>query len=471
MRVFFCLLLLGAAGCASAPSRTSTSTTPGRDSAQADFGRGLTSTPNADPFPSTYVPFPSRTTVIRNVNLLTAAGPLIRNGSILLQNGKIAAVGASVNAPPDALVIDGAGKYITPGIIDDHSHLGVYAAPGGNALGDGNEAASPTTPQVWAEHSVWPQDPQLPRVLAGGVTTMQVLPGSANLIGGRSVVLKVVPSRTVQGMKFPGAKYGLKMACGENPKRVYQTRGPSTRMGNVAGYRAAWIQAESYRRRWDAWNTTHKGDPPARDLGLETLAEVLRGNILVHNHCYRADEMAQMIDIAKEFGYSIRAFHHSVEAYKIADLLKSNNIGAAEWADWGRFKMEANDAVKANLAITEAFGARAMIHSDSALGAQRLNQEVAKAMYAGRAAGINITEDQAIKWLTINPAWALGLDDRVGSIEVGKNADVVLWSGNPFSVYSKAEKVWVDGAMLFDRSDTAEHWRTDFELGTVREKD
>jgi len=179
--------------------------------------------------------------------------------------------------------------------------------------------------------------------------------------------------------------------------------------------------------------------------------------------------MAQMIDIAKEFGYKIRAFHHAVESYKVAELLKANDIGSAEWADWGGFKMEANDAVKANLAITEGFGARAMIHSDSALGAQRLNQEVAKAMYAGRAAGIPITEEQALRWLTINPAWALGLDDKIGSIEVGKNADVVLWSGNPFSVYTKAEKVWIDGAMMFDRSDPAQRWRTDFELGTVKE--
>ena len=195
---------------------------------------------------------------------------------------------------------------------------------------------------------MWPQDPQFPRNLAGGVTTLQVLPGSANLIGGRSVVLKVVPSRTVQGMKFPGAKYGLKMACGENPKRVYgNKRGPPTRMGNVAGYRAAWIEAEQYRRKWDKWNADHKGDPPARDLNLETLAEVLRGNILVHNHCYRADEMAQMIDIAHEFGYKIRAFHHGVEAYKIADLLAKEGIGAAIWADWGGFKMEALDGIRA----------------------------------------------------------------------------------------------------------------------------
>jgi imidazolonepropionase-like amidohydrolase len=470
IRVVTCLCLLLAFATQLVPQQPTASPTPQASPSPAPSpGLGGTSLPNADPFPSTYKPFPRRTTLIRNATIMTAAGPTITRGSILLRDGKIVAVGTNVTAPADALVIDGTGKYVTPGIIDVHSHIGVYPAPEVDANSDGNELTNPVTANVWAEHSVWPQDPQIPRALAGGLTTMQVLPGSGNLIGGRSVVVKLVPSRTVQGMKFPGAKYGLKMACGENPKRVYQTRGPSTRMGNVAGYRAAWIQAESYRRKWDTWNATHKGDPPARDLGLETLAEVLRGNILVHNHCYRADEMAQMIDIAKEFGYSIRAFHHSVEAYKIADLLKSNNIGAAEWADWGGFKMEANDAVKGNLAITEAFGARAMIHSDSALGAQRLNQEVAKAMYAGRANGIMITEDQAIRWLTINPAWALGLDDRVGSIEVGKNADVVLWSGNPFSIYSKAERVWIDGAMLYDRNDPNERWRTDFELGVLKE--
>jgi imidazolonepropionase-like amidohydrolase len=470
IRVVACLCLLLALATQLVSQQPTPSPTPQASPSPAPSpGPGGTSLPNADPFPSTYKPFPRRTTLFRNATIMTAAGPTITRGSVLMRDGKIVAVGTNVTAPADALIIDGTGKYVTPGIIDVHSHIGVYPAPEVDANSDGNELTNPVTANVWAEHSVWPQDPQIPRALAGGLTTMQVLPGSGNLIGGRSVVVKLVPSRTVQGMKFPGAKYGLKMACGENPKRVYQTRGPSTRMGNVAGYRAAWIQAESYRRKWDTWNATHKGDPPARDLGLETLAEVLRGNILVHNHCYRADEMAQMIDIAKEFGYSIRAFHHSVEAYKIADLLKANNIGAAEWADWGGFKMEANDAVKANLAITEAFGARAMIHSDSALGAQRLNQEVAKAMYAGRANGIMITEDQAIRWLTINPAWALGLDDRIGSIEVGKNADVVLWSGNPFSIYSKAERVWIDGAMLYDRNDPSERWRTDFELGVVKE--
>src|SRR6185437_8160216 len=355
--------------------------------------------------------------------IFTATGPRLQGGALLINGGKIVAVAASANAPDitravaelHPVVIDATGKFITPGIVDVHSHRGVYPAPETAANSDGNEATNPATPNVWAEHSVWPQDPQFPRDLAGGVTTEQILPGSANLFGGRSVVLKVVPARTVQGMKFPGAKYGLKMACGENPKRVYGNKGgPSTRMGNVAGYRAQWIKAEEYRRKWDKWNADHKGDPPARDLGLETLAEVLRGNILVQNHCYRADEMANMLDIARECG----------------------------------FKMEALDAVRANLALLSHAGVRAMIHSDDPSGSQRLNQEVAKAMAAGHDAGIPVSEEDAVKWMTINPAWALDLDKQIGSLEPGKDADIVLWSGDPFSVYTHTEKVWIDGALL-----------------------
>jgi imidazolonepropionase-like amidohydrolase len=465
-------LALGSLACASTgasapPSGPAPAKAHADTVATAPPGTGTVSVPNADPFPSTYKPFQSKPTVIQHATILTAAGPTIRDGAVLLRDGRIVAVGATVDVPADAVVIDGTGKYVTPGIIDIHSHLGVYAAPGGDALSDGNEATEPTTPYVWAEHSVWPQDPQFPRNLAGGVTTLQILPGSANLIGGRSVVVKVVPSRTVQGMKFPGAKYGLKMACGENPKRVYAMRGPSTRMGNLAGYRKAWIAAADYRRKWDKWNADHKGDPPTRDLGLETLAEVLRGDILVHMHCYRADEMAQMIDVSHEFGYHIRAFHHAVEAYKIGDLLAKEQIGTAVWADWGAFKMEAIDAVRANMALIHQAGARVIVHSDDPAGTQRLNQEAAKGMAAGAAAGIPISEDEAVKWLTINPAWALDLDDRIGSIEVGKDADIVLWSGDPFSVYAHADRVWVDGAQLYDRSDPSERWRTDFELGFV----
>lgn len=488
MRLLALALAITVAGCAKsapasqapAPARAATTATAASSTSDSTppstAGPGALSVPNADPFPSTYKPFASKPTLIENVTIFTAVGPRIVNGALLMRDNKIAAVGKSADDPAikqaeggeSPVVIDGTGKFVTPGIIDIHSHLGVYPAPAVEANSDGNELVNPATPYVWAEHSVWPQDPQFPRNLAGGVTTLQILPGSGNLFGGRSAILKVVPSRTVQGMKFPGAKYGLKMACGENPKRVYGNRGgPQTRMGNVAGYRAEWIKAEAYRRKWDAWLKNRKGDPPQRDLGLETLAEVLRGNILPQMHCYRADEMAQVIDISHEFGYKVRAFHHGVEAYKIADLLAKEGIGAAVWADWGDFKMEALDAVPANMALLWKAGVKVMIHSDDPSGSQRLNQEVAKAMASGRAIGLNITEEDAVKWMTINPAWALDLDSKIGSIETGKDADVVLWSGDPFSVYTHADKVWIDGAMLYDRSDPQERWRSDFELGFV----
>ena len=418
-------------------------------------------------YPSTYRRHTNPPVLIKNATIMTATGQTIANGSILLRDGRIVAVGAAVVAPADAVVVDASGKFVTPGIIDDHSHLGVYAAPGTDAESDGNEATNPVTPEVWAEHSFWPQDPQIPLAIAGGITTIQALPGSANLIGGRSAVLKLIPARTVQEMKFPGAPYGLKMACGENPKRVYRNRGPSTRMGNMAGYRAAFIQAEGYRDKWDKWNTTHQGDPPARDLKLETLAEVLRGHILVQNHCYRADEMAQMLDLGHEFGFKIRSFHHAVESYKIADLLAREGTAVSVWADWWGFKEEAMDGIHENAALNQAAGVRVIIHSDSPSGIQRLNQEAGKAMYAGQRAGIAITEDQALRWITANPAWALGIDSIVGTLEPGKMADVVVWSADPFSVYAKALQVYNDGWLVFDRNDPAHQPRTDFELGQV----
>ncbi|HVH09369.1 MAG TPA: amidohydrolase, partial [Gemmatimonadales bacterium] len=404
--------------------------------------------------------------LIKNATIMTAAGQELSGGSILFKDGRIVAVGASVAAPPDAVVVDGTGHFVTPGIIDEHSHLGVYAAPATDAESDGNEATTPVTAEVWAEHSFWPQDPQIPLAIAGGITTIQALPGSANLIGGRSAILKLIPARTVQEMKFPGAHYGLKMACGENPKRWYGQRGgPSTRMGNMAGYRAAFIQAEGYRRHWDKWNKDHQGDPPERNLRLESLAEVLRGDAFPQIHCYRADEMAQMLDLGREFGFSIRSFHHAVEAYKVRDLLASAGTGAAVWADWWGFKEEAMDGIKENAALLQQAGVRLNIHSDDAGGMQRLNQEAAKAMYAGNRAGIPVTRDQALRWITANPAWALGLDSIIGTLEPGKMADAVVWSGDPFSVYSKALQVYNDGWLVFDRADPAREPRTDFELG------
>src|SRR2546426_4029323 len=453
------------AGCASGGARTTSSAAPPAAPAAAaapqDTAAGI-----GPQYPSTYQRHPNPPVLIRNATIMTAAGQEIQGGSILLKDGRIVAVGTSVQAPSDAVVVDGAGKWVTPGIIDVHSHLGLYAAPGTFAESDGNEATQPVTAEVWAEHSFWPQDPQIPLAIAGGVTTIQALPGSANLIGGRSAVLKLIPGRSVQEMKFPGARYGLKMACGENPKRTYGQRGgPSTRMGNMAGYRTAFIQAQAYRRRWDKWNKDHQGDPPERNLRNESLAEVLRGNIYVQNHCYRADEMMQMLDLAHEFGFKIRAFHHAVEAYKIADVLAREGTAVAVWGDWWGFKEEAMDGIHENAALVQQAGARADIHSEDPGGIPRLNQEAAKAMYAGRRAGIPITRDQVLRWVTANAAWVLGLDSVVGTLEPGKMADVVVWSADPLSVYARAVQVYNDGWLVYDRNDPAHQPKTDFSLG------
>jgi imidazolonepropionase-like amidohydrolase len=420
-----------------------------------------------DPYPSTYKPYPGVPTLVTNVTVFDGEGGSLTGGSVLFAGGKIVAVGQNLAAPAGATVIDGTGKVVTPGIIDIHSHLGDYPSPAVQANSDGNEATSPTTPDVWAEHSVWPQDPGFSRALVnGGVTTLEILPGSANLMGGRSVVIKNVYARTEQGMKFPGAPYGLKMACGENPKRVYGSKGrePSTRMGNIAVDRQTWAKAVEYKRKWDKFEKDG-GEEPGRDIGMDTLRGVLAGEILVQNHCYRADEMAIVLDMAKEFGYHVSAFHHAVEAYKIADLLKANGTCAAVWADWWGFKMESYDAISENLALLQNAGACAMIHSDDENGIQRLNQEVGKALAAGRRAGMQISDATAWEWLTINPAKALGIADKTGSLKPGKMADVVLWNGNPFSVYSRPEKIWIDGAMLYDADNPKLRPVSDFELG------
>ena len=421
------------------------------------------------PFPSTYKAYPGVATAIRNVTIYDGEGGKIENGVVFISGGKISSVGGPDTAiPSGTAVIDGAGKFVTPGIIDIHSHLGDYPSPSVEAHSDGNEATSPITPEVWAEHSVWPQDPGFSRALAnGGVTALQVLPGSANLMGGRSVVLKNVYARTVQGMKFPGAPYGMKMACGENPKRVYGSKGrmPSTRMGNIAVNRQTWIKAQDYKKRRDS------GKEYTRDLGLETLAGVLDGDISIQNHCYRADEMALVLDMAKEFGYKVSTFHHAVESYKIADLLRDNGVCSAVWADWWGFKMEAYDAIPENAAILHNTGACVVIHSDDENQIQRLNQEAAKAQADGRRMGINISDAEVIKWLTYNPAKALGISDKTGSLKPGKMADLVLWNGNPLSVYARPDKVWIDGALMFDASNPKIRPVSDFELGQPGEGD
>ena len=429
-----------------------------------------------NPFPSTYERIDSAPVVISNVTILDGVGNKIDDGAVLFQDGIIVRIGDTVPVPNGAIEIDGTGKWLTPGIIDNHSHLGVYASPSTRSHSDGNEMTGPVTAEVWAEHSLWPQDPGFQRALAGGVTSMQILPGSANLFGGRSVTVKNLPNRSMQDMKFPGAPYGIKMACGENPKRVYGAKGgPMTRMANVAGYRKAWIEAQAYQKKWaeydDAVESGNGGKAPARDLRLETLAGVLDGDILVHMHCYRADEMVVMMDVMKEFNYQIGTFHHAVEAYKISDKLAENNVCSAMWADWWGFKMEAYDGIRENVPMVHQAGACAIVHSDSPLGIQRLNQEAAKAWSDGVRAGIDVTQAQAWQWLSANPAKSLGIFDKTGSLERGKNADIVLWSADPFSTYSQAEKVFIDGAMVYDRTDPSSWPVSDFELGQIAQGD
>ena len=463
---------------------------------------------SADPYPSTYARVASAPVLLRNATILTGSGERLEGSDVLMAEGRIVGVGAGLQAPAGTQVIDVSGKWITPGIIDVHSHLGVYPSPGVSAHEDGNELSSPVTPNVWAEHALWPQDPAFAAALAGGVTSMQILPGSGNLIGGRGVTIKNVAAVTYQAMKFPGAPWGLKMACGENPKRVYGSKGgaPMTRMGNVAGYRAAFIEAQAYARVWDKYQggstekddgavegvsgdqpandqrrrgffgrksaaaeqekKTGEGEAPVRNLGQETLREAMRGKILVHVHCYRADEMALMLDLAKEFGFKIAAFHHGVEAYKIADRLAADGVCGALWADWWGFKMEALDGIEENVSLVDRpTNGCAIVHSDSAEGIQRLNQEAAKIMAHSRRIGLDASPERAIRWITSNAAKALGIERQTGTLATGMMADVVVWNGTPFSVYAKAEKVFVDGALLYDRFDRQRQPRSDFMLG------
>ena len=460
--------------------------------------------------------------VIRGATLMLATGRTIARGTIILDKGKIAVVAeGDLPAPSGAVVIDGTGKFVTPGLIDTHSHMGVYPMIGASAHSDGNEMTGPVTPEAQTADAFWPQDPGLERAVAGGVTTVQVLPGSGNLIGGRALTIKLRPAASPREMHVPGAPDGLKMACGENPKRVYgkeRRASPMTRMGNLAVQRAAFLRARKLADQWARWRDDESRrieadtkkraafevkrsdraqrdayckangeaepceawrkswsespldeprpsqpvQPPDRDPGLETLAAAVEGRVLVHVHCYRADDMLAMLALSDEIGFRVRSFHHALEAYKIRGELAARQIAVSTWADWWGFKMEAYDGIPENAALVHESGGRTAIHSDSPEGIQRLNQEASKALASGRRAGASIREEDALRWVTMNPAWALGIDHRVGSLEPGKDADVVLWSKTPFSVYAAAEKVWIDGALVFEQGKS--RW-SDFELG------
>ena len=384
--------------------------------------------------------------LIKNATLLTVTHGKITNGSVYIKDGKIAAFGDKVSAPSGVAVIDAGGKYLTPGIIDPHSHMALRD--------DINEATSPVVPNMRMIDAFDYTDKAIYRALAGGVTSALLLHGSADMIGGQAVVIKTKYGLGRDQLLFPGAPQSIKFASGENPKRVFGGKGqlPSTRMGNFAVQRQALVDAQGYMREWDAYNEkVKKGDkdatPPKRDLKQEALAEVLRRNMLVQIHCYRADELLNEMAMAKEFGYNLRAFHHGLEAYKVADQLAANHVGLATFADWWGYKYEAWDAIPWNAVMSMRKGVTVAIKSDSNDYIRRLNQEAAKTIRYGGA-----TEDEALRMITLNAAWIIGVDNRVGSIDVGKDADLVIWDGYPLSSYGVPEKVFIDGEMFFDRT-------------------
>lgn len=425
---------------ASQNSATPEQSTPGTETSAAQQAGNA---PNEKPSPQ--LPVFYNDVVIRGGTLLTVTHGKIENGSIYIHDGKIAAIGKSVQAPANATVIDATGKWVMPGIIDPHSHI---------ALDDDvNEATSPVTPSMMMKDAFDYNDKLIYHALAGGVTTSLLLHGSANMIGGQAIVIKHKYGLGRDEMLFPGAPQSIKFASGENPKRVYGSRNqlPSTRMGNFEVMRQAFTEARDYMREWDDYNAkVKKGDKDAKqpktDLKLEALADVLRGKLLVQIHCYRADEFLTEMEIAKEFGYKIRAFHHALEAYKVADKIAANGVAIATWPDWWGFKYEAWDATPWNAAISMHQGVRVALKSDSEDLTRRLNQD------AGKIIRYGVPEDEALKMITLNPAWIIGVDDRVGSLDVGKDADIGIWNSYPLSSTALVDKVLIDGDVFFDRS-------------------
>ena len=380
---------------------------------------------------------------IVGATVLPVSGPPIPNGTVLVGGGKIVAVGADVQVPEDAEVVDGSGSFLMPGIIDVHSHMGVYPWPSARAHGDGNEAIDPVTARVRAEDSVHVSDPAFSRARAGGVTTVQVLPGSANIVGGESAVLKLRPARTLERMRFVGAPRGIKMACGENPKRVYgdDVDGPSTRMGNLAAMRGAFQAAKDHRKAL----ATHR-DPPPTDANLQTLLDVLDGKVRVHVHCYRHDDIEGIYRVMDEFGVQVASIQHALEAYKVRDMIIAHGTGIATWADWWGFKMEAFDGIPHNAAMVKNDGGIVAIHSDSSNQVQRLNIQASKTLRYG------MSEAAALETITIDPAKMLGIEDKVGTIAVGKDADLALFSAHPLDMYSLNTHTWIDGQLVYDRA-------------------
>jgi imidazolonepropionase-like amidohydrolase len=392
--------------------------------------------------------------------VLTITQGTLENATVLCRNGRIVAVGANIEVPEGVRQLDVAGRFVTPGIIDTHSHMGVYPWTTAKGNADGNEATAPTTPDVRAEDAVFLEDPAFERARAGGVTTILVIPGSANLIGGEGIVLKLRRGNTLDALRFVGAPRQMKMAMGENPKRVYggRTERPSTRMGNLAYLRDVFTRAQRYQGRWRAFHAQTFASPsdraeaePKYDSQLEVLADVLAGEVRLQVHCYTKSDILSLLRLAEHFGIQIAAIHHAVEAYKVAPLLAARGIGVCTWADWWGFKQEAWDAIPENVALCAKAGVTVSIHSDSANSIQRLYHEAAKTVRAG------MPRDRALEAITLGPARILGIADRVGSIEVGKDADLAVFSKHPLDMYTRVDWTILDGEVVYERPRPVSH--------------
>jgi imidazolonepropionase-like amidohydrolase len=391
----------------------------------------------------------AQTTLIKNATVLTVSRGTLENTDVLIRNGKIANIGQNLNAPTGARVIDATGKFVLPGIIDAHSHTMMD--------GSVNECTKSVTSMVTTQDVLNPSAINIYRELAGGTTSALLLHGSCNSIGGLSTTVKFKWGHPVADFVFPGAPPGIKFALGENPKRTnfnvpgLPQRYPATRMGVEEVIRDAFTRARDYQRDWNEYRAAvsrreQNVMPPRRDLELEPLVEILEGKRYVHSHCYRADEILMLINLADEFGFKIRTFQHVLEGYKVAPEMARHSVGGSTFADFWGYKHEAYDAIPYNAAIMTRRGVVVSLNSDSDERARRLNIEAAKMMRYG-----GLTEEEALKLVTLNPAIQLGIDKRVGSLEVGKDADLAIWTAHPLSVYARVEQTFVDGELLFDR--------------------
>jgi imidazolonepropionase-like amidohydrolase len=386
--------------------------------------------------------------VIRNATILTASHGTIENGSVYVRGGKIVGVGPNLSAPATATVIDAGGKYVTPGLIDCHSHIATD--------GDSNEGSLSVTSMVRIGDVIDPDGVDIFYALSGGVTCANILHGSANAIGGQNAVIKLRRGGRAADLLMAEAPPGIKFALGENPKRSNfrgaTSRYPATRMGVEDVIRDAFTRARQYRDEWRRYDEALRRKernllPPRRDLELEPLVEVLEGRRLVHCHAYRADEMLMLLRLSKELGFKVATFQHGLEGYRVARECAAAGVGVSTFTDMWGYKIEAYDATPFNAAMMYEHGVLVSINSDDGERMRRLNTDAARAVRYG-----GVPEEEALRMITLNPARQLGIDKWVGSIDVGKDADLVIWSAHPLSSFAVAERVYVDGELYFDRA-------------------